>query len=358
MVTTRNAAHKPEPLIERCSLVQSSFNVFYINCKYQHLGRASEMDDDYLSEGEGELKEVAEQPEVGPLTRNTIVPYLSLLCRTGNGLAHAFVKLDLNDKKLSDLEALRKYVHLRFLDVSNNHLTDLSCLTSLNQLLWLKIDNNAVSSLKKLPLDQFPYLQWLSLARNQLEDMEGLGGTALENLNLSGNKIQRVHGLQYGQLTNLGILELRGNCLDTTDGIYLPKLRKLYLAQNVIKRLEGLERLELLTTLHLRDNQLETLEGISPRMTSLKYLNVRGNLISNQNALQSLVPLLGTLHAVVILDNPLAESGDYRIAVLTCLMHLERLDKELVSSEERAEAQERLKELAVEEEIPETEDTS
>ena len=46
---------------------------------------------------------------------------------------------------------------------------------------------------------------------------------------------------------------------------------------------------------------------------------------------------------MVILDNPLAESGDYRIAVLTCLMHLERLDKELVSSEERAEAQERLK---------------
>uniref|UniRef100_A0A8C5CF64 Leucine rich repeat containing 23 n=1 Tax=Gadus morhua TaxID=8049 RepID=A0A8C5CF64_GADMO len=296
------------------------------------IGRASEMDDDSLSEGEGELKETKfslSDHQVGPLTRNTIVPYLSLLCRTGNGLAHAFVKLDLNDKKLSDLEALRKYVHLRFLDVSNNHLTDLSCLTSLNQLLWLKIDNNAVSSLKKLPLDQFPYLQWLSLARNQLEDMAGLGGTALENLNLSG--CARPTGQLLGH--DRWKLLRPDLCLS----------RVLLQAQNVIKRLEGLERLELLTTLHLRDNQLETLEGISPRMTSLKYLNVRGNLISNQKALQSLVPLLGTLQAVVILDNPLAESGDYRIAVLTCLMHLERLDKELVSSEERAEAQERLK---------------
>ncbi|CAL8368037.1 unnamed protein product [Lota lota] len=307
------------------------------------------MEEDPLSEGEGDpvVKEVPVPPEekehVGPLTRDTIVPGLSLLCRTGNGLAHAFVKLDLNDKKLSNIEALHKYVHLRFLDVSNNHLTDLSSLTSLTQLLWLKIDNNAVSSFQKLPLDQFPYLQWLSLARNQLEDMEGLGGTALESLNLIGNRIQRVHGLQYGHLTNLVILELRGNRLDTTDGIYLPNLRRLYLAQNVIKRLEGLERLERLTTLHLRDNQLETLDGISPSMTSLQYLNVRGNLIYRQKALQSLVPLSSTLRALVISDNPLADTGDYRIGVLTCLMHLERLDKEPISPAERAETQERIK---------------
>lgn len=46
-------------------------------------------------------------------------------------------------------------------------------------------------------------------------------------------------------------------------------------AQNVIKRLEGLHKLERLTILHLRDNQLETLDGISPNMKSLQYLNVR-----------------------------------------------------------------------------------
>lgn len=204
--------------------------------------------------------------------------------------------------------------------------------------LFLQIDNNAVSSFKNQPLDQLPYLQWLSLARNQLEDMEGVGGTALESLNLIGNRIQRVHGLQYGHLTNLVTLELRGNRLDTTDGIYLPNLRRLYLAQNVIKRLDGLERLKRLTTLHLRDNQLETLDGISPSMKSLQYLNVRGNLIYSQKALQSLVPLSSTLRALVISDNPLAETGDYRLGVLTCLVHLERLDKQPVSSEEWAEA--------------------
>lgn len=45
--------------------------------------------------------------------------------------------LSLLHRKLTDIEALRKFVHLRFLDVSNNRLTDLSPLASLAQLLWL-----------------------------------------------------------------------------------------------------------------------------------------------------------------------------------------------------------------------------
>lgn len=48
------------------------------------------------------------------------------------------VTLSLFHSKLTDLEALSKCVHLRFLDVSNNHLNDLSPLTPLAQLLWLK----------------------------------------------------------------------------------------------------------------------------------------------------------------------------------------------------------------------------
>lgn len=36
--------------------------------------------------------------QVHPLTKETISQQLSLLCRTGNGLAHAFAKVDLQDK--------------------------------------------------------------------------------------------------------------------------------------------------------------------------------------------------------------------------------------------------------------------
>nr|XP_046252083.1 leucine-rich repeat-containing protein 23 isoform X2 [Scatophagus argus] len=292
------------------------------------------MDEDaILSDVEGE--EEAHQEEVGgdekvqvcQLTQETIGQGLSLLCRTGNGLGHAFIKLDLKD---------------------NNHLSDLSPLASLTQLLWLKVDNNAVACFKGQPFAQLTYLQWLSVAVNQLTDLDGLVGPALESLSLTGNSIQRVSGLQSGCFANLVTLELRGNHLDTTNGINLPNLQRLYLAQNVIKHLEGLERLERLTTLHLRDNQLNTLDGLSPNMKCLQYLNVRGNDL-DKNALQCLRLVSKTLQVLVISENPLVESTDYRLSVLVVLPQLERLDKDTVSPDERAEAQERIKELREEE---------
>lgn len=78
---------------------------------------------------------------------------------------------------------LSSFVHLRFLDVSSNYLTDLSPLATLTELLWLKADSNRIQSVGVQPL---PYLQWLSLKSNRLSDMEGLGGPALESLNLIG----------------------------------------------------------------------------------------------------------------------------------------------------------------------------
>ncbi|XP_034027385.1 leucine-rich repeat-containing protein 23 [Thalassophryne amazonica] len=285
------------------------------------------------------------QVQLRNLTQETIIKGLSLLCRTGNGLAHAFVKADLKNKGLSDISAISSYVHLRFVDVSNNHLCDLSPLASLTHLLWVKVDNNAVTSLKLKPLGQLTYLQWMSMAENQLTDLEGLVGPALENLNVSGNSIQRVDGLRTGCFDNLVTLELRGNQLDTTDGIYLPNLRRLYLAQNLIKRLEGLERLQHLTTLHLRDNQLVSLDGLSSNMKCMQYLNVRGNTISNQDALRCLASVSRSLQVLVLSENPVEEMADYRLCVLVYVPQLERLDKDLISDEERTEAKEIAEEL-------------
>ncbi|KAG8002636.1 Leucine-rich repeat-containing protein 23, partial [Nibea albiflora] len=206
-----------------------------------------------------------------------------------------------------------------------------------------KVDNNAVACFIEQPFAHLTYLQWLSVAVNRLTGLDGLVGPALESLNLSGNSIERVNGLQSGCFANLVTLELRGNRLDTTDGINLPNLQRLYLAQNSIKRLEGLGRLERLTTLHLRDNQLDTLDGLSSNMKCLQYLNVRGNVIIEENALQCLGLVSKTLRALVISENPLVETTDYRLSVLMLLPYLERLDKDPVSPEERADAQERIK---------------
>lgn len=89
-------------------------------------------------------------------------------------------------RNLADIVILSSFVHLRFLDISSNYLTDLSPLATLTELLWLKADTNRVQSVRGQSLSQLPYLQWLSLMSNQLSDMEGLGGPALENLDLRG----------------------------------------------------------------------------------------------------------------------------------------------------------------------------
>uniref|UniRef100_A0A3B5LIJ9 Leucine rich repeat containing 23 n=1 Tax=Xiphophorus couchianus TaxID=32473 RepID=A0A3B5LIJ9_9TELE len=283
----------------------------------------------YSAESDSEDEGAEKDEKEGRLTdwvKLTIIDGLSLLCQTGKRLEH-----ELKNKIYS-------YIHIRFLDLSNNYISDLSPLAPMTHLLWLKVDTNSVTSLKGQPLAEFTFLQWLSVASNQLVDIEGLVGPSLETLILSGNSIQKISGLQSADFANLVILELRANQLETTSGFDLPNLRKLYLAQNFIKRLEGLEKLERLITLHLRDNQLETLEGLCSEMKSLQYLNIRGNAIAEGDALRSLRLLTNSLKTLVIAENPIVDTLIYRPSVLILLPQLERIDKETITLKERTEA--------------------
>ncbi|XP_054699000.1 leucine-rich repeat-containing protein 23 [Grus americana] len=287
-------------------------------------------EEEALSEQEGE----EQVPAPCALTEEVLKEGLSLLCKTGNGLAHAYVKFEAKYKDLTDISLLECFIHLRYVDLSENKLQDLSPLSNLTHLLWLKVDGNLLTSAS---MEELPYLQIISFAHNRIKDMEGITHPCLASLSLKGNKIQTALGLSHGKLFSLQILELRGNKLESTAGLSLPKLKNLYLAQNAIRSLEGLEGLGQLTTLHLRDNQLETLDGFCSSMKCLQYLNLRNNGI---NSLQEVAKLqvLPMLQALVLLDNPCSDEPSYRLEVLVLLPHLQRLDKELFEQDERAEA--------------------
>ncbi|XP_074790263.1 leucine-rich repeat-containing protein 23 isoform X2 [Natator depressus] len=260
-------------------------------------------------EGEEEKEPTEEEEEeesLSPrlLTEEILKEGLSLLCKTGNGLAHAYVKLEAKE--------------------------------NLTHLLWLKVDGNRLTSTR---LTELPYLQIASFAHNRIKDTEGITHPRLGSLNLKGNEIQVISGLDPGKLTNLHTVELRGNKLETTAGLHLPKLKNLYLAQNFITHLEGLEELVQLTTLHLRDNKLETLDGFSQSMKCLQYLNLRGNGILNLQEMAKL-QVLPMLRALVLMDNPCSDEGEYRMEALVLLPRLERLDKDFFEEDERAEAEE------------------
>lgn len=50
-----------------------------------------------------------------------------------------------------------------------------------------------------------------------------------------------------------------------------------------------------------------------------------------------------SLRALILSENPLVETTDYRMSVLILLPNLERIDKDPVTTEERSEAWERIK---------------
>ncbi len=212
--------------------------------------------------------------------------------------------------------------------MSGNYLEDISPLGELPQLLTLHADNNrlATINLKEVYTSianitqiltyifiQLQYLQVASFAQNKLTTTEGLSQPMLDRLNLSckhsthsththtlttpppphtphtlytnhthspphplqANQITELSGLTETQLPCLTSLDLHGNKLTSTIGIHLPSLQKLYLASNTLTKLEGLEGLRQLTTLHVRENQITTLDGFAPSMEGLQYLNLR-----------------------------------------------------------------------------------
>lgn len=305
---------------------------------YDEEETAEDQEDDLLGEEEEipENEDEEEKPPANPLTEDMVVESLSLLCKTGDGLSHAYVRLDIHERSVTDIAILNSFIHLRYVDVTKNSLTDVSPLSTLTHMLTLKADENLLT---RVQMEEMPFLQTASFSHNRLNSTEGLNHPMLEHLILSNNNITQVTGLDPSKLTRLHSLELRGNKLESTDGIYLPNLRNLFLGANVIKRIEGLGRCVSLATLHLRDNQLENLDGFTEELKELQYVNVRGNLLTSIKEAAKLKDL-PLLRALSLAENPVADEDDYRLEILIALRCLERLDKDEFTDEERHEAEE------------------
>lgn len=69
----------------------------------------------------------------------------------------------------------------------------------------------------------------------------------------------------------------------------------------------------------------------------------RGNRIYEEHSLQSLCFLSASLRVLIMSENPLEDTIDYRICILSLLPKLERIDKDPVSQEERTDALKRIK---------------
>uniref|UniRef100_UPI00358F1C23 leucine-rich repeat-containing protein 23 n=1 Tax=Myxine glutinosa TaxID=7769 RepID=UPI00358F1C23 len=236
-------------------------------------------------------------PQRSVLTSETVASHLSIPGRTTEGLAFAFLRLDLNACNLTDISLIASFTHLRFVDISSNFLDSLTPLEALPHLLWLRAESCGLRSVILQSLG--PYLQWLSLAHNEISAINGLSHPHLKTLLLNGS--------------------------GTSGG---PQ------ASNKTVLLEGLNDLKNLSHLHLRDNRVSNLDGFvqeNPEdeiLPSLHYLNLRGNSICDMSEILKLKELK-SLRVLILLDCPLAGESNYSEFVISCL-HLQRLDKETV----------------------------
>ncbi|XP_017779352.1 PREDICTED: leucine-rich repeat-containing protein 23-like [Nicrophorus vespilloides] len=341
--------------------------------------------------GEGAKEAVTITIQEKRLTFDEASKCLNTLGKDESGMRYAYLKVTVTDRKLTDVRILTNFRHLLFVDVSGNYLNlqALQTFSGLPFLVQLYAQRNFVECAL---LKEMPYLQDLSLSRNQITITSGIEQRALEYLDLNFNQIYQME-FDSSLLPHLKLLELRGNYLFEVGGNIPESIEKLYLASNRISRIieSDLSKLRNLKVLHLRNNMLRKLNGFGPQLENLRYLNLRQNRITKVRQFRKLaaLPCLDTL---ILTQNPVSgerakkkerNSGEggsemggegdqasdeedaedeqeptdplrwIRIGILVLLPNLIRINKMIVSYDEREKAKmiynERLAEIMAEE---------
>ncbi|XP_076260575.1 leucine-rich repeat-containing protein 23-like [Rhynchophorus ferrugineus] len=290
---------------------------------------------------------------------------LDKLGKDESGARYAYLMITAVDMKLTDVSIILSFKHVLFVDLSGNflNLDALQVLCKMPFLILLKADRNRVESGS---LNSMPYLQMLSLNINKIEETYDIAQPMLETLNLEFNQIFTAQ-FEKERLQNLKELNLKGNHLMDISGSYPDTVERLFLAQNKITRLSGLITTKLinLTTLHLRDNKIRKLSGFSEDFSKLEYLNLRNNNVTKLRQFRKLasLPNLKTLiitgnpvdgrsagksvagegqdeddEEVFGEDEPVKKLDPIRTGLLVLLPKLVRINKVVVTMEERQEA--------------------
>ena len=212
------------------------------------------------------------------LTRNA-VGTVSLTEKNLEEMA-SVTKLNIAEKGLTDLSALKYFTGLQTLNCSGNLLTtlDVSALTNLTYL------NCSLNSLTELDVSGLTNLTSLDCSENALTKLNVSGLTNLTSLDCTFNSLTT---LDVSALTKLTSLDCYRNELTKLDVSNLTGLTKLDCAYNQLTALD-VSNLTGLTELDCSDNQLTALDV--SKLTGLTHLYCSGNQLTavNVSALKSL----------------------------------------------------------------------
>ena len=202
------------------------------------------------------------------LTRNAVG---TVSLTEGNLAEMASVKkLNISEKVLTDLSALKYFTGLQTLDCSRNSLTelDVSALTNLTSL------DCSFNSLTELDVSALTKLESLSCYLNKLTALDVSGQTNLTSLDCSDNQLT---ALDVSALTSLTSLDCSDNQLTALDVSNLTLLTKLDCYRNKLTAL-NVSNLTGLEDLDCSENQLTALDV--SKLTGLKKLDCSYNQLT------------------------------------------------------------------------------
>ncbi|KAK4474876.1 hypothetical protein MN116_001988 [Schistosoma mekongi] len=320
------------------------------------------------------------------LDKEIISQSLCYVNETIDGLSYAPAKFICNDKMLTDINALRGFIFLRYINIGFNRLTNLRPLYGLINLIVLRA---AYNEIEEFPCGNWPTLAHLDLSHNCIKELTTVNYPRLLVLLLDNNQLRRLTNQTDGlcclndhSVPKLHTLGLSHNLIETEDnitndsninitsiGLELKSLKALYLGFNKLiscgnYKLKG-ENLQTelikyptdkiqqnynynsligylpnLSVLHIRSTGLLNLDGITPEcLPGLEYLNLRENQIGSLEEIKKLSSFQ-SLRTLILTDNPVYDVKDYRLEVRVLLLNLRRLDKDVYTTEENEEADE------------------
>eukprot|EP00842_Homolaphlyctis_polyrhiza_P004606 jgi/Hompol1/5146/HPOL_001892-RA len=206
----------------------------------------------------------------------------------GNGQFTQFEELDVIDLSTLGLAKLPKSItenkRARYLQIDQNGLKGASEIYDMTELISLSANEN---KFEKLDFVHLARLRFLSLARNHIKDLTGLG-EALTFLDLTDNPLTNIDAL--ASTTSLQILVLQNAFEYLRDS---PILMYMSISNNLVYTLPDIHN-HLLYELDLSANLLTGL-NLTSWLCRLKILNLKDNQISDIQPL-SMCPFLRVLN--------------------------------------------------------------
>ena len=193
--------------------------------------------------------------------------------------------IDFSENDIQDISFLKDYPNLKLVSAAGNNIENIDVLKNLTNLESLNLDNNKIKDISALK--DLNHLRAISLENNNITKLDALSNkNELERLFLSNNS-----GLELSTLKNDNLEQLtvnNTNIRDLSAVSNLPKLKKIVANDNKITTLSHLKNAQVLESVEVNNNKIDSLDFENNTITSLEIKNNKLEEINNINKLSAL----------------------------------------------------------------------